>query len=161
VLVPEKPKTEDEILDELEQLLRSGFSTGRSKRRVLIIKAEGVSVPTLLLAERLQARVEDLEGVDVRATVLGHLVRGGHPSYHDRMIAGRFALAAVGALLTGGTDVMTAWQSSNGEATPDANVTLVPLSEMLVETERMLDGSSEIGRQRLELINEVEAVLAL
>jgi 6-phosphofructokinase 1 len=161
VLVPEKPKTEDEILDELEQLLRSGFSTGRSKRRVLIIKAEGVSVPTLLLAERLQARVEDLEGVDVRATVLGHLVRGGHPSYHDRMIAGRFALAAVGALLTGGTDVMTAWQSSNGEATPDANVTLVPLSEMLVETERMLDGSSEIGRQRLELISEVEAVLAL
>jgi hypothetical protein len=56
---------------------------------------------------------------------------------------------------------MTAWQSSNGEATPDANVTLVPLSEMLVETERMLDGSSEIGRQRLELISEVEAVLAL
>jgi 6-phosphofructokinase 1 len=115
----------------------------------------------LLLAERLQARVEDLEGVEVRATVLGHLVRGGHPSYHDRMIAGRFALGAVGALLTGGTDVMTAWQSSSGEATPDANVTLVPLSEMLVETERMLDGSSEIGRQRLELINEVEAVLAL
>jgi hypothetical protein len=32
---------------------------------------------------------------------------------------------------------------------------------MLVETERMLDGSSEIGRMRLELIREVEEVLAL
>lgn len=161
VLVPEQPKSEDEILDHLEQLLRSSFSEERSKRRVLIIKAEGVSAPTMLLAERLQARVEDLAGVDVRATVLGHLIRGGHPSYHDRMIAGRFALAAVGALLGGATDVMTAWQSSIGTATADPNVSLVALSDMLVETERMLDGSSEIGRMRLELIREVEEVLAL
>ena len=161
VLVPEQPKSEDEILDQLEQLLRKSFSKERGKRRVLIIKAEGVAAPTMLLAERLQARVEDLAGVDVRATVLGHLIRGGHPSYHDRMIAGRFALAAVGALLAGATDVMTGWQSSIGTTTPDTNVSLVPLSDMLVETERMLDGSSEIGRMRLELIREVEQVLAL
>ncbi|MEN8041483.1 MAG: 6-phosphofructokinase [Actinomycetota bacterium] len=161
VLLPEQPRDPEEILDELEQLLRHSFSTDRGKRRVLIIKAEGVPTPTLLLADQLQNRVEDLDNVTVRAIVLGHLVRGGHPSFHDRMIAGRLALGALTALAEGSTDVMAAWQSNIGVVTQDPQVSIVSLAEMLTETERLLDGTSEVTQMRLNLIREVQGVLAL
>ena len=161
VLLPERPRDETEILDELERLLRHSFSDDRSKRRVLIIKAEGVPTPTLLLAEHLQARVGDLENVTIRPIVLGHLIRGGHPTFHDRMIAGRLALGAVNALARGTTDVMVGWQSNIGDATDDPNVSIVALPDMLTETGRLLDGTSEVTRMRMHLIRQVEGVLAL
>ncbi len=161
VLLPERPRDETEILDELEGLLRHSFDGGRSKRRVLIIKAEGVPTPTLLLAERLQSRIGDLEDVTIRPIVLGHLIRGGHPTFHDRMIAGRLALGAVNAIEHGTTDVMVGWQSNIGEPTSDPNVSIVALTDMLTETAALLDGTSEITRMRLHLIQQVEGVLAL
>jgi 6-phosphofructokinase 1 len=161
VLLPERPKTEGEILDELEALLRRSFSPDRDKRRLLIVKAEGVPVPTMRLAEQLEARVADLGEVTVRATILGHIVRGGRPTYHDRMLAGRLALAATAALHAGASDVMVAWHSPAGEATIDPSVTLVPLDVMMAETEAMLTGSSEVVRRRIRLLAEVEGVLAL
>lgn len=161
VLLPEQPRSEDEIIDELSQLLRHSFSGDRSKRRVLIIKAEGVPTPTLLLADQLQNRVADLEEVTVRPIVLGHLIRGGHPTFHDRMIAGRLALGAVNALAAGTSDAMLAWQSNVGTKTSDPNVSVVPLPDMLTETERLLDGTSEITQMRLHLLREVQGVLAL
>jgi len=161
VLLPEQSRDEDEIVTELEQLLRSSFSGDRNKRRVLIIKAEGVPTPTLILADQLQSRVADLENVTVRPIVLGHLIRGGHPTFHDRMIAGRLALGAVNTLAAGLSDLMLGWQSNIGASTSDPNVSTVPLIEMLAETERLLDGSSEITQMRLHLLSEVQGVLAL
>ncbi len=161
VLLPEQPRDTAVIVDELSQLLRHSFSGDRSKRRVLIIKAEGVPTPTLLLAEQLQTRVDDLENVTIRPIVLGHLIRGGHPTFHDRMIAGRLALGAVNALDAGQSDVMLGWQSNIGERTSDPNVSVVPLTEMLAETERLLDGTSEVTKMRLHLLSEVQGVLAL
>lgn len=161
VLLPEQLRDEQEIVDELTRLLRHSFSGDRSKRRVLIIKAEGVPLPTLLLADQLQTSVSDLEDVTVRPIVLGHLIRGGHPSFHDRMIAGRLSLGAVSALIAGTTDVMIGWQSNIGTKTQDPNVFIVPLTDMLTETERLLDGTSEITKMRLHLLNEVQGVLAL
>ena len=99
--------------------------------------------------------------ISVRATILGHLVRGGHPSYHDRMLAGRLALAAMTALQDGKTDLMTAWMSPQGAPTADANVTLVELADMITETAAMLDGSSPIVQRRVMLLNKVQEVLAL
>jgi 6-phosphofructokinase 1 len=161
VLLPERPKTSDEILDTLEALVRSSFSANRDKRRLLIIKAEGVEAPTMQLAADLEARVADMEAVTVRATVLGHIVRGGRPTYHDRMLAGRLALAAVGTLAGGGGDVMVAWNSDTGRRTIDPAVRLVPLAEMIDETDRMLAGASEVVQRRIRLLEEVEGVLAL
>ena len=99
--------------------------------------------------------------VTVRATVLGHLVRGGHPSYHDRMLAGRLALAAMTALHERQTDLMTGWNSLTGATTTDANVRLVPLADVITETAAMLDGSSPIVQRRVLLLNKVQEVLAL
>ena len=161
VLLPEQIREDREILDELEHLLRRSFSAERNKRRVLIIKAEGVPTPTLLLSDQLQSRVEDLESVTVRAIVLGHLIRGGHPTFHDRMIAGRLALGAVNALEADVSDVMIAWQSNVGTPTADPYVSVVTLSDMLAETDRLLDGTSEVTAMRLHLLREVQGVLAL
>ena len=60
----------------------------------------------------LGERVADLPNVDVRAAVLGHIVRGGRPTYRDRMIAGRLSLGAITALLRDRSDVMAAWRST-------------------------------------------------
>lgn len=159
-LVPEDPKTEAEILDHLEGLLRRSFTAERAKQRVIIIKAEGVEVPCTRLARVLSERVADMPNVDVRAAVLGHIVRGGRPTYRDRMVAGRLALGAMTALLRGHTDVMAAWNARKGVATADANITFVDLEEMLAETTAMLDGSSELVRGRMKLMQEVQGVLA-
>ena len=161
VLLPEQVRGEAEIVDELSELLRHSFSGDRSKRRVLIIKAEGVPISTEHLADVLSSRASDLEDVTIRPIVLGHLIRGGHPSFHDRMIAGRLALGAVNALVSGMTDVLIGWQSNVGTRTQDAHVSTVDLSDMLTETERLLDGTSEVTQMRLHLLREVQGVLAL
>lgn len=161
VLLPEQPRDPDEVLDQLEGLLRRSFGTDRNKRRVLIIKAEGVPISTHALAEQLHLRVADLNSVTVRTIVLGHLVRGGHPTFHDRMIAGRLALGALDALIARTTDVMVGWQSNIGTTTQDPQVSVVTLTDMLAETEKLLDGTSEVTAMRMHLIREVQGVLAL
>jgi len=161
VLVPESPKGEAEILDRVEQLVRRSFSPEREKRRVIVVKAEGVETSSISLAEALERRLEDLTDVSVRAMVLGHIVRGGRPSYRDRMIAGRLAMGAVGGLLAGANDVMIGWDSPVGEPTIDDNVFTVPLEVVMEETKAMLDGTSEVVRKRMALFASVEGVLAL
>lgn len=112
-----------------------------------------------MVEERLGA---DLPGVDVRATVLGHLVRGGNPSFQDRMIAGRLGLAAVDAVLAGTTDVMMGWQGPpGGTPTGDPSVSSYPLQVVLEQSAALVDGSSPITRRRVQLMEQVEGVLGL
>jgi len=84
-----------------------------------------------------------MELVEVRATVLGHLVRGGNPSYQDRMVAGRFGVAALEALSTGATDEMVAWlpqQVEPGIETSDPAIQRFSLQRVLDETGRCSTG---------------------
>ncbi len=163
VLLPEVSKTEEELIAGVEKIIRQSFAAERDKRRVLIIKAEGVPVPATRLAQEVESRLEDHADVHVRATVLGHVVRGGRPSYHDRMLAGRLALGAVSALLTAADDVMMAWNSTapGGKPTSDPRVSSFPLAEVLEETAALIDGTSEVTRRRVLRMQEVQGVLAL
>ena len=43
---------------------------------------------------------------DIKVTILGHLQRGGTPTYFDRVLASRMGIAAVEGLLNGKYDVM-------------------------------------------------------
>lgn len=163
-LFREQGRDEDAIVRDVSQLIRSSFAEDRDKQRVLIVKAEGVEMPCTKLVRRVQEELgDDLGEVSVRATVLGHLVRGGSPSYADRMVANRFGHAAVVALLDGKTDVMTAWQSNleGGECTVDHAVRLFPLAKVLEETAAMLDGRSPVTRGRVALMEKAAGVLAL
>ena len=163
ILYGERQESEDTVVERLGGLLRDSFTDDRGKKRVLIVKAEGMGVPTHRLVERLQAVLErDVPGVGIRATILGHLVRGGSPSALDRLIAQRLALSAVLALEQGATDVMMAWEPRDvGQATVDPSVRRVALSEVLEETRRMLSGTSETMQGRLALLAKAEGIIAL
>ena len=161
VLLPEQSRTYDEIVEGVASCIRHSFSEGRGKRRVLIIKAEGVDIPTHLLVDEVSAEVSDMD-VDVRGTVLGHLVRGGNSSFRDRLIAGRFGLVAVESVLAGRTDLMVGWNLTDmGEATSDNFVRLFPIADVLEETAALLDGTSSIARDRIVRMEKIQGVLSL
>lgn len=162
VLFREQGRDEPTIVAAVEQVIRRTFSRP-NKRRVLILKAEGVAVPCTRLVRQVQDNLGDELGVDVRATVLGHLVRGGHPSFQDRMVAGRLGLAAVSAVLAGQTGQMVAWQAlvDGGAKTPDSAVTLFPLSEVLTQSRALIDGSSPITKRRVKMMETIEGVLGV
>jgi 6-phosphofructokinase 1 len=164
VLFREQGRDDETVVARVAQAIRDGFAPERDKRRVLIIKSEGVRIPCTDLVRRvIETLGTELPGVEVRATVLGHLVRGGAPSYYDRNIAGRLAFGALGALLAGATDEMVAWQSpfTDGTPTKDTHVTRFPLTRVLEETAALLDGSSPVTKKRVALVEGVEGILGL
>jgi 6-phosphofructokinase 1 len=139
--------------------------TGEGKKRILIIKAEGVQVPTTGLVDALQDYVDERHpGVTVRATVLGHLVRGGNPSYLDRMVAGRFANGALMALNASRTGVMTGWQpwhTEGGASTQDPSIWHFPLQQVIDHTDALLDGSSPVTQRRVKMMSAIAGVLSV
>lgn len=164
ILYAEKQIGEDDLVERLRALIAASFAGGRHKRRVLIVKAEGVKVKTSALVERLGKHLEsDVPGVDVRETILGHVVRGGSPTATDRVIAQRLGFAAVGALEQGAHDVMLSWEPPGGfgDKTADPSVRRVSLQDMIDETKRVLDGTSPVTQARLALLSQVEGLLAL
>ena len=62
----------------------------------IIIVAEGI-----LDVSKLAEKIEKEVGVESRATVLGHVQRGGSPTMKDRVIGARFGVKAVELLLSG------------------------------------------------------------
>ena len=163
-LFREDGRTPAEIVSAVSEVVRRGFESDRGKDRVLVIKAEGVEIPCTRLAREVEETLRPTLGdVEIRATVLGHVVRGGAPSFLDRMIASRFALGALSALLEGKTNVMTAWQtaSAGGEPTQDRSVTLFGLDRVLEETAALIDGTSAVTRHRVALMQKAAGVLSL
>lgn len=160
VLVPEQRRGEEEVVSRVVEVIERVTHPSRNKRRVIIVKAEGVAIPCTRLARQVGERVPH---VTVRGTVLGHVVRGGSPSYQDRALASRLGWGATHALCHGATDSMVAWNSTypGGTPTRDSRVRLFELDEVLKETERLIDGTSEVTRRRMRLIEEGEGTYAL
>ena len=90
-LVPEIPY--DFHRDVLDRI-RLAQSTG--KRHYIIVVAEGVG-HTQELAERIQKET----GIESRATILGHVQRGGAPTLRDRVVASRMGYHAAELLFNG------------------------------------------------------------
>lgn len=90
-LVPEIPYDfQKDVLDRI----RLAQSTG--KRHYIIVVAEGVG-HTQELAERIQKET----GIESRATILGHVQRGGAPTLRDRVVASRMGYHAAELLFNG------------------------------------------------------------
>lgn len=86
-----------EIGYEIDDLCKTIFEGKlRGKMHNLIMLAEGVGG-----ANELAAQVEEITGIESRATILGHIQRGGSPSSFDRMMASRMGVAAVEVLIAG------------------------------------------------------------
>lgn len=162
ILYGESGLGEDEVVARMRDVLRRVFAPGRSKKRALIVKSEGLPIPAVRLRDRLAAHLEE-DGltVDVRETILGHVVRGGDPTALDRSIAQRLAYAAVLAAEAGVTDAMMSWEPmpAAGRETADPSVRIIPLADVLAETARLLDGTSPVIQRRVELLRAVETLL--
>jgi phosphofructokinase-like protein len=77
------------------------------------------------IGQRLEREIEARTGYETRATVLGHVQRGGTPTGFDRVLATRLGIAAVDAAND------RAWGSM--PALRGQHVVLVPLSEAVAE----------------------------
>lgn len=77
------------------------------------------------VAHWLEGEIEKRTGKEARATVLGHVQRGGTPTAFDRVLATRFGLHAIAAANEGRWGSMTALRGTSIE--------LVPLAEAVSE----------------------------
>jgi 6-phosphofructokinase 1 len=167
VLIREADKTEDEIVDQVVRTMQRAYGPqpggASTKRRVLVIKSEGVHVESGRLKDLVEAKVKVLlPDVDTRVTVLGHVVRGGTPTAFDRLLGARLANAALRAMVAGQSDFMAGW-CGPGIVRPacvwDPYVVLTPLEEVLAETAKLMQGDSELARWRKRVFAEVEDIL--
>lgn len=91
VLIPEKERPSDEEI--IKQILDNKH---HGKKHCLIIVAEGVGG-----VDALAKKVEQVTGIETRATILGHLQRGGSPTAVDRLHASMMGAKAVDLLCEG------------------------------------------------------------
>ena len=71
----------------------------RGKKNYIIINAEGIG-DSINMAKR----IEEATGMETRATILGHMQRGGSPTCKDRVYASVMGSMAVDLLLQGKTN---------------------------------------------------------
>ena len=75
------------------------------------------------IGQFLEREIERRTGKEARATVLGHVQRGGSPTAYDRVLATRFGLHAADAVHEGDSGVMVALQGTNIVRVPLAEAT--------------------------------------
>ncbi|MDQ3751916.1 MAG: 6-phosphofructokinase [Actinomycetota bacterium] len=142
ILVPEEPFDIEEVCDHIRHRHRKGRTFS------IVVVAEGArpadSGETAKPSEvdafghvrlggigvALEHEIEQRTGFETRATILGHVQRGGSPTAFDRMLATRFGIAAIDAAHEGDFGKMVALQGNN--------IVRVPLSEA-VGTLKTLD----------------------
>jgi len=91
VLVPEIPCDIDK--DVIPKITRT---QGTGKKNFIIVVAEGVGG-----TENIARHIQEMTGIDTRATILGHVQRGGSPTVRDRVIATQMGYHAVELLEQG------------------------------------------------------------
>lgn len=91
ILVPEiRLDVKKDIIDKILNSQRTG------KKHFIVVVAEGVGS-----VDRLAQQIQSVTGIDSRATVLGHVQRGGTPSVRDRVTASKMGYEAVQLLSQG------------------------------------------------------------
>jgi 6-phosphofructokinase 1 len=131
ILVPERVTNVASILERID------FDKKRKKLVRIIVVAEGDDFGALALQEIIKNHFPKLE---VRSTVLGHIQRGGAPSYFDRVQASRMGYAAVNALMEGKSNVMVGLQNRKIVFTPFGSAVKerVPMHDELLKMARIL-----------------------
>lgn len=90
VLCPERDYDLEAITDKMNRTRKLG------KQNFIIIVAEGIGH-----ADEIARYIEDRTGIESRATILGHVQRGGSPTVRDRVLASQMGNYAVNLLEKG------------------------------------------------------------
>ena len=99
ILVPEE---EDGIANLLRSLEKSKKS-GKTSNIIIVAEGEKSGKDIFELADFIH---KNTLGYEIRVVVLGHVQRGGSPSCYDRVLANKFGVGAVEAILNGESGVM-------------------------------------------------------
>ena len=137
VLVPEEPFDIDVICENLTRR----HARGHYASVVVIAEGAAPKAGTLVYASGeldafgharlggignlLAAEIEKRTGFETRATILGHIQRGGTPTAFDRVLATRFGVAAIDCVHDGDFGQMVALQAGT--------IVRVPLSAAVAE----------------------------
>lgn len=90
IIVPELSYNLDDMIMKIKRIQKTG------KEHFIVIVAEGIG-NVAQIAEEIEAKT----GIESRATILGHVQRGGSPTVRDRVIASRMGYHAVTLLKQG------------------------------------------------------------
>jgi 6-phosphofructokinase 1 len=82
------------------------------------------------IGDQLAPEIERITGIETRATILGHIQRGGTPNAYDRVLGTRFGVEAIDAATEGDFGRMVALRGTE--------IVRVPLEEALAEP-KLLD----------------------
>jgi 6-phosphofructokinase 1 len=120
ILVPEIPYDINVVAAHISQLRQGNHSFA------VIVIAEGVRNNAGQHVEHRHAlgnatyggiggvlgeQLAQMTGAETRVTVLGHVQRGGQPTWDDRLVASAFGVRAVDLIAEGKFDRMVAWQN--------------------------------------------------
>ncbi|MBK0418323.1 ATP-dependent 6-phosphofructokinase [Leucobacter sp. CSA1] len=153
ILLPEFPESVEQVCTWVESVRDRG-------RSPLVVVAEGFrlegmdSVSTRAgldgfgrprlggIAEVLAPIIEERTGIESRATVLGHVQRGGVPTAFDRVLATRAGIKAADAVQAGEWGTMVSLRGNEMETVPlsDAVDKLKSVPESRYEEVRLLFG---------------------
>lgn len=90
IIVPEKEYDPEAVIAKIRETQKRG------RNHFIIVVSEGICD-----VRELAKQIEDATGIESRATILGHIQRGGNPTLRDRVVASKMGYAAVELLKDG------------------------------------------------------------
>ena len=122
---------------EIAQRLHAAYERG--KTHAIVVIAEGCKENTAKILAYFDAD-KQAGGFELRATTLGHVVRGAPPSATDRLLATRLGVDAVKALSSGEAGVLVGIQKNDVTRTPLADIAgrTKPIDANMVNLARIL-----------------------
>lgn len=128
VITSETGYSLDEVIDTVKKCQE------KRSRHVLIVITEHITD-----VRELANQVREYTGYDTRATILGHIQRGGRPSPFDRVLASRLGDGAVEELLKGeGAKCMGIFNNQ---------IVATPMEEALQMKKNMFEGYRDLTRK--------------
>ncbi len=127
VLIPERPVDWDIVASRIKEIYGD-------RRWALVIVSEGIKEyggprdefgHSRLggVGNELSQYIEKVTGIETRAVIPGHIIRGAPPTAFDRVLAVRFATEAFNAIESGDFGKMVAYR--------DGDIVRVPITEVL------------------------------
>lgn len=134
ILLPEIETDPEEVAEKLFLAYEHG------KEHAIIVVAEGAKYNAEALTKYFEKNRDRL-GFKIRATILGHVQRGGDPGAFDRLLASRFGNGAIEAVDRGEFGVLVGLNKGKITTTPLEEVVSnkKPISMDMVKLARTLD----------------------
>ena len=135
ILIPEEPKSLEEICELVKQrqkrgktfsllVVAEGFTLTHDKEMVTQDDERDAFGHVRLggIGEVLGAKIEQASDIETRVTILGHVQRGGSPTPFDRVLATQFGVAAADLIHKGAFGKMVALRGTKIETIPLSDI---------------------------------------